>query len=289
LECLEARTLLDAKLVADLNQIIADAVHLQGTAIQQDANRIKQDISAINSQRHNSNVNSLPDDISNVFSGIQTATVGAVMFQTGQTLTQYGYTVGIQTQSFGNGLALTAEGEVKLGGLLAGAGSTVMGYGLDLASTGLQDSEMDLGSLASGDQQQQTLPTTPTPSPTPNPSQGSLVVGTWTGTNTPDYASGSVFYDRPQKVTLRLNPDGSGSSSVVPFAGSGLAVSFPAGTARGTAGESYINEYDAPNGISIYFTLLLNGNSTLNGNLSAANNNTGDATGFSSLTLNRQG
>jgi hypothetical protein len=172
LECLEARTLLNANLAAELSQAIVDAVHLQGAALQRDVNRIRQDISALNSQRNNSSMSNLPNDLSAFYSGVQTATVGAAMFQTGQVLTLYGYTVGIQTQSYGGGLALTAEGQVKLGGLLAGAGSTVMGYGLDLASTGLQGSEMDLSSLASGGQQQQQQQQQ---QPPPPPS----TVGTW--------------------------------------------------------------------------------------------------------------
>jgi hypothetical protein len=206
-------------------------------------------------------------DISAVANGIQAVAAGLYVTE-----------AGVAVSDTGAGAAVGIP--------VAVVGVNIAEYGADLTTTGAGQFFKDLNSLLSGGQPAQPISTG---APTPNPSQGSPVVGTWSGTNTPDYASGYVYYDLPQKVTLSLNLDGSGSLSVVPFAGSGLAVSFPARTAVITAGESYINEYDAPNGISIYFTLLLNGNSTLTGNLSAANNNTGNATGFSDLILDRKG
>ena len=277
LECLEARTLLDAcgsvtaalaTLANDLGQAVNDAVHLQGAAVKQDASKISQDVSNVKTQIRNIPGVNLALDISAVANGIQAVAAGLYVTE-----------AGVAVSDTGAGAAVGIP--------VAVVGVNIAEYGADLTTTAADQFFKDLNNFLSGGQPAQLVSTPPTPAPPPTP--GSAVVGTWSGSNTPDYTSGIVFYDLPQKVTLSLNPDGSGSLSVVPFAGSGLAVSFPAGTARGTVGHTYIDEYDAPNGISIYFDFLLKGNSTLSGNLSAANNRTGDATGFSILTLNRQG
>src|SRR5262245_20284404 len=86
LECLETRTLLTANVALDLSQAIIAAVHLQGLALQQDLNKIQQDINALTSQPHQNSYLNLPNDISNFYTGVQTAGVGAAMFQVGQVL-----------------------------------------------------------------------------------------------------------------------------------------------------------------------------------------------------------
>jgi hypothetical protein len=92
----------------------------------------------------------------------------------------------------------------------------------------------------------------------------------------------------PQKVTLTLNADGSGNLSVVPFAGSGLAVGFPAGTVAidSSSDAASLAQYNSPNGISIGFDLGFNGSLQLQGSLFAYNTNKGDYTNFQPLTLN---
>jgi hypothetical protein len=91
-------------------------------------------------------------------------------------------------------------------------------------------------------------------------------------------------------VTLTLNADGSGTLSIVPFAGSGLAVSFPAGTVSHPERFAAAGSYSSPNRTFISFSVVSNGNSVLSGSLTINTFNiNGDSAEFDNLSLNRQG
>jgi hypothetical protein len=278
LECLEARTLPDASgpvtaalatLARDLGQAVNDAAHLQGSAVQKDATKISQDASNVITQVRNSPGGNLLIDFIAVARGLSTMQTGLVAIEAG--------------------VAASAEpGGVALGAPVAMAGVIIFDKGLDLTTTGAEQFIKDLGSLNSGgqqqQQQQQPLPI-PTPSPTPN---APSVVGTWSASLVPGQVVGNVDANAPQKVTLTLNADGSGSLSISPFAGTPLRVNFPAGAAQMDDSGATIEGYVSPTGYVIGASVGVNGNVLLQGNFYAVNNNTDDAAYFYSASLNRQ-
>ena len=99
LECLEARTLLDASgsvtaalatLANDLGQAVNDAVHLQGAAVKQDASKISQDVSNVKTQIRNIPGVNLALDISAVANGIQAVAAGLYVREAGVAVSDTG-------------------------------------------------------------------------------------------------------------------------------------------------------------------------------------------------------
>lgn len=275
LECLEARTLLDASgsvtgavatLGHDLSQAVSDAIHLQGAAFQRDAAKVVQDgINVMTQLNTPPSGGNLADDV--------------IAMEYGQYSTQQG----LAMAAFG--VSVAADGAPEAGLPMAIGGVNMAENGAQVYTAGMEHGYEDLMSYFSGGQQQ------PQPGPTPTPTPNApATVGTWTATLVPSQAVGNVNPNTSQTVTLTINADGSGSMSVAPFAGSGITVSFPAGTALLDDSSVIIDGYVSPTGMAVGATLGLNASGNiLSGDFYAVNNNTDDAAYFDSAALNKQG
>lgn len=273
LECLEARTMLDASgtpamITNDLDQAVTDAAHLQGPAVQQDASKIGRAVSSdttivqgrtgIIAQARATNAADFFEDLTYLYTGLQIMATGTAI------------------ASFGAGLS-----EVGVGIPIAVGGVAIGTYGANMAYTALEkgigDGLAALGEVLpapSGGQEQ------PIPTPTS--------VGTWSATRVPDTTNGNVHPNTPQKITLNIYANGSGNLSVSPFAGSGLAVSFPAETIEFIGGGEVVADYTSA-GYKIGFDLSPNGAAQLQGEFNALNSKTFDYVYYTSVSLNRQG
>lgn len=275
LECLEARTLLDASgsvtaaagtLVHDVGKTVNDAVHLQVSALKQDGINVAKDVfNAYTELKTPPAGGNLADDLI-VLEAAQTAV------ETGLGLAFYG----IEISGTGAGAAVGVP--------MAVVGMDYAHNAAELEAAAYQQAVKDSLNLFTGGQQQSAPTPTSTPTPTPN---APTVVGTWSGSAVPDDTSGSVPPNATQKVTLTVNADGSGNLSVVPFAGSGLAVSFPAGSVNIDTSADVVSIDQNLDGIVIDFNMGMNGSLSLQGGLDAYNNDTGDYVFFSSLNLNK--
>jgi hypothetical protein len=220
LECLEARTLLDASgsvtaalatLANDVGQTVNDAVHLHGSAVQQDASKVSQDASNVSNQIHNSPGGDLLIDFITVARGLTTMQTGLVAVEAG--------------------VAASAEpGGVALGPQMAFAGLLIYNSGLEMTTTGAEQFIKDLGSLNSGGQQQQQQQGNP---PTLS------WAGTYSGVLTP-VNEGEAGGSAPRTVTVTINKDGSGNISISPFEGETLYGSFPSGSVSVSAVDNVV-------------------------------------------------
>lgn len=269
LEILEERCLLSgsgvlAPLVNDLSQAMADAAHLQAASVRKDAIKIGQDVSNIINQSSNSPAIDLLGDV-------QTVLVGSFASQAGASMAA----AGLDLSETGIGLPIA----------VAGAGIFEAGTMLQLAGT--RKFFVDFERLISGGQQQQQSASTPTSSPS--------IVGSYSGTLVPTDTFPTTFggfANTPQKVTLTVHADGSGSMSISPFDGTPVTVAFPAGTAQFSSEQSVSigdPDYNLPNGalISVSASLLPSNSNALNGNF-LGENALGDEADFLTVTLTRQ-
>ncbi len=262
LECLEARTLLDASgtlapVTNDLMQVMTDGAHFQGAALQQDVAKLGHDIKTFLDQRK--------DAASDLALDVQTAIWGSVLSQIGAGLVEAG------AASFETGLGID----------LAVAGSSLAAYGVYLQVQGVHYFYIDLQRVITG---------TPKPAPAQPPAPTPSSVGTFSATLTPSSTDGNVPSNASQKVTLTLNAYGSGSLSISPFAGTPLTVNFPATTAQLAKDGSVSINYSAASGVQIGVDagLLTNGNA-LQGNFFVYSGDSNfDAAYFYPGTLNRQ-
>jgi hypothetical protein len=252
---------------------------LNGNELLTAQNRVSQDVTAIG------------HDIGNVYSELRKPPSGGNLADDVIAVAYGDLTMksGFAMLQFGVEASGTMAG-AEIGIPMAIAGVNIAEDGAALEVAGSEQLYNDLVSIFTHGQQQSAPTSTSTPTPTPTPKTPSDA-GTWTATLVPDYTSGNVTPNSSQKVTLVLNPNGSGSLSLAPYAGSGITVKFPAGTAQFNYDGSGVSVvYDTPNGlgqIDMDVSLSNIGRSSLHGVLYVYNENTDDYADFESAILNR--
>jgi hypothetical protein len=115
-------------------------------------------------------------------------------------------------------------------------------------------------------------------------------VGTFSATLVPTNTDGNVAPNAPQKVSLTLNADGSGSLTISPFAGTPSKVNFPVGTAQLENDGSVSVTYGTSSGVQIGVDAgLSNNGNALEGDFFAYSGDSNfDTAYFYPGTLNRQ-